>query len=344
VSDEAPLPTARKALYAAFTTLLVLGGIEIGYRIAGYGRRVVTVPDARVGFRLVPNQEREMPNGARVAINSFGMRDEDFAREKPEGEFRVLLLGDSLTFGIDVDQSEIFARRLDARFAAASGRRVRVMNGAVQGYDSSHQRDWLATFGLDLAPDLVVVMFFPNDIEFIERKGALAEFPGRDLLRLTATFEALEKRHFQREAERLGSSGEADALRARQFRELMKRYTGAIVADPGDDDLKRRKDIGRGILLEMKAMCERRGIGFAVALIPAFASTREPATPNLGAAMEYDLKQAGVKTLNLLPALAPLHATCWLPHDEGHLSAAGHEAVAAALAQWFEGAELLPRP
>ena len=49
-----------------------------------------------------------------VSTNSFGHRDEDFPVSKPLSEFRVLALGDSVTFGDGVSASD---NRLSAYFA-----------------------------------------------------------------------------------------------------------------------------------------------------------------------------------------------------------------------------------
>lgn len=338
-SAAAPIPLSRKLVYSAITTALVLGACEAVARFNGYGQRLLTATDERVGFRLVPNQDRTTTRGQRMIINSHGMRDEEFPKEKPAGEFRVLLLGDSLTFGIDVEQEEIFARRLHTALAARTGGKVRVMNGAVQGYDTSNERDWLATFGFGLSPDLVVVMFYPNDIEFEARKLAQHEFPGRDLLRRTATFEWMERTHIARQSRKLGESGEAASLEERQRRALLDRYRGATTVDPNDPEDKKGTIVARGILQEMAAECKRRNIRFAVAMIPGFANTRDPKLPNIMGGLGWDLDQAGIPKLNLLDALVPSHPGCWLDWDEGHLSPLGHEKVAAALEAWLTTSE-----
>lgn len=343
-APHGPLSIPRKLLYSALTTVLILGGVEGLARLLGYGQRLVTVPDERVGFRLVPNQERKTERGQTMRINALGMRDEDFPREKPVGETRVLLLGDSLTFGIDVEQDEIFARRLHAALDSRRSGPIRVMNGAVQGYDTSNERDWLHTYGFGLSPDLVVVLFYPNDIEFQERKLFQREFWGRDLLRRTATFEWIERSHIERESRRLGESGEAGDLKARQWKELVAKYRGSAAFDPNDPKDKQGTIVARGILVEMAAECKKRGIRFAVAMIPGFANTRDPKLPSILGGLGWDLDQAGIPKFSLLDALTPFHPECWLPWDEGHLSSLGHEKVSAALDAWLSSPEtnLLP--
>lgn len=53
-----------------------------------------------------------------IRCNSVGMRDDrDFPTEKPETRRRLLLLGDSFTFGYGVDADERFSSLLEARDA-----------------------------------------------------------------------------------------------------------------------------------------------------------------------------------------------------------------------------------
>ncbi len=340
------IPLASKIRYSLLTTLAIVVIVELVLQGLGYDKRVVTVPDARVGFRLVPSQDRETPRGQKIHINALGMRDEEFPQKKPEGEFRVLLLGDSLTFGIDVEQNETFASivRDSLSKRAPPGKTIRVMNGAVQGYDTTNERDWLYTFGFDLEPDLVVVMFYPNDIEIEPRKMAVWEFPGRDALRRTATFNYIETQYIQYESERQGRSGESARKKSEQFKELVKKYTGGKAMNPNDPEDKRRTIVVREMLIDLSKVCARRNVKFAVAMIPGFANTRDPLGPNIMKALAYDFTADPTKIphLDLIDALKEQHPSCWLPWDEGHLSPLGHRLVATRLESWLVDSKLVP--
>lgn len=342
---DAPVPIPRRLLFAALTTALLLGGLEAGLRLAGYARGVAIAEDPATGYRLVPDQDCETDQGDRVRVNALGLRDEEFPREKPAGEYRVLLLGDSVTFGVGVGQDRIFPRLLDERLDARCGEgRVRVMNGAVMGYDSTQERDWLRVYGFDLQPDAVVVMFFHNDIWFDPRRPSAAQFPGRDALRRTATFRWMEDLYRRREASRMGRDGSLDELKADQFERLKDRYIGKVPLDPSASEESRHTILAREILKEMTAMCRERGVRFAVCAIPAFHNTEDPKLPHVQGALFYDLKQLGIRHHYLIDALKDHHPGCWLPYDEGHLSEEGHRLVAEAMEQWLVETKLVPCP
>ena len=64
----------------------------------------------------------------RVSLNSNGHRDDDMPVAKPAGERRILVLGDSVTFGWGVDQGEDFPARLEALLRQQDNRVWRVIN------------------------------------------------------------------------------------------------------------------------------------------------------------------------------------------------------------------------
>lgn len=111
-----------------------------------------------------------------TSLNSDGFRDDDFLREKPATAFRVLCLGDSWTYGQNVDVDEAYPRRLRALLEREyPGAHFEVLNVAVQGYASYHGVRLMRRF-VDLRPDVVVIAFAMNDFGM---RGAREREPGR---------------------------------------------------------------------------------------------------------------------------------------------------------------------
>ena len=122
-----------------------------------YTGKAMYLPDELLNYRLKPNLDVE-----RVQTNSHGLRDPERPLTKPEGARRVLVLGDSFTFGSGpIDASDGFVRRLDA----ALGEGVQVINAGVPGYSTVQEANWLERDGLAWEPDAIVVAFFVgNDV------------------------------------------------------------------------------------------------------------------------------------------------------------------------------------
>ncbi|MFQ5634736.1 MAG: SGNH/GDSL hydrolase family protein [Gammaproteobacteria bacterium] len=91
-----------------------------------------------------------------------GLRGSDlFSASRPAGvRHRILFLGDSFTYGNGSANDETFVERIHAGIAGAE-----VINTGVNGYGQRQQLAVLDTLGAALKPDLVVLMFFWNDVE-----------------------------------------------------------------------------------------------------------------------------------------------------------------------------------
>lgn len=113
--------------------------------------------------------------GRRVVTNSHGHRDDEIPTAKPPGTRRVVVLGDSVSFGHGVDGDETWPQQLEARLRSAQGGDgFDVINAAVPG-NGPFQEYHDARRLLALEPDLFVLQFTPNDVtepyQFLRRLG-----------------------------------------------------------------------------------------------------------------------------------------------------------------------------
>ncbi len=109
--------------------------------------------------------ERPAPDSARtIRRGSLGLRDRGDPSPPSRGVERVLVVGDSVTFGSGlVDPEKIFASLVGSRLSAEPRRRVEVLNAGEPG---SLAGDWLATLrrlGPVFRPDVVLVVLSPGD-------------------------------------------------------------------------------------------------------------------------------------------------------------------------------------
>lgn len=91
-------------------------------------------------------------------INSLGMRDKEYSSIKPQGTFRILLLGDSFAEGYGVEESASYQNQLERllndRYPQIN---VEVINAGVQSYSPVLEYIYLLKVGLTFDPDLIFV-------------------------------------------------------------------------------------------------------------------------------------------------------------------------------------------
>jgi lysophospholipase L1-like esterase len=124
-------------------------------------------PNPNIGYEPVPFFEYSGEDlkfyEFRGKSNSLGFRDREHRVEKPEGTYRILILGDSISMGLMVkDDEDIFPNVLERRLKTLQGN-AEVLNFGVSGYNTRQEVATLIKKGLVYDPDLVVVQYCLND-------------------------------------------------------------------------------------------------------------------------------------------------------------------------------------
>ncbi|MFC1808672.1 SGNH/GDSL hydrolase family protein [Candidatus Omnitrophota bacterium] len=101
--------------------------------------------------------------GVEVVTNSFGHRDEEIPIKKEAGEYRILALGDSVTFGHGVLAKETYPEIIEDLFKMKKGIKVNVINTACCG-NSTVQEYYDFKESLCFKPDRVILQFTLNDV------------------------------------------------------------------------------------------------------------------------------------------------------------------------------------
>jgi lysophospholipase L1-like esterase len=97
-----------------------------------------------------------------VSINSDGLRGPEIGPRAP-GEYRVLVLGDSVVAGFEVAYEDTFVALMEKDLTRSLGIPVRVINGGVRGYGTDQYYLYYTEKGRRLRPDLVLVVHSSND-------------------------------------------------------------------------------------------------------------------------------------------------------------------------------------
>ena len=95
--------------------------------------------------------------------NSRGWRDSEHFLDNPDGAFRILILGDSNTFGAIVPANLIYTRVLEDSLRA-EGKNVEVISIAYGRWGTDQELEAFREEGIRYNPDLVILQFSANDI------------------------------------------------------------------------------------------------------------------------------------------------------------------------------------
>ncbi|RMG96097.1 MAG: hypothetical protein D6706_10800 [Chloroflexi bacterium] len=155
---------------ALFSLLFTLAMLEIAARVFHLGTGGFWEPHPLYGWRNIPNADGwESCYGecaVHVKINSRGLRDEEIPYEKAEGEKRILLLGDSMTAGMQVPLADTFGEQLEDYLNQWDNENQwTVVNGAVNGFGTDNELIFYREEGIKYQPDIVLVgVYLANDI------------------------------------------------------------------------------------------------------------------------------------------------------------------------------------
>jgi len=186
--SEAPTaaPAIRRRRWPRALLALGLGGLgalllgELACRLL-YGAPLSertplmeVLPHAARGYTMVPGT-RHYTYEHEVRVNALGLRGAE-APEGPDGP-RVLCVGDSFVYGQGVAEADTIPGQLEAALArrrAAGAPRAHVLNAGHRAYATEQELALIAELAPRVAPEVVVLVWFPNDLEEVD-PAALAE-------------------------------------------------------------------------------------------------------------------------------------------------------------------------
>jgi len=133
--------------------------------------------DSVLGWTKIPNYvSRHVTDEYSITetMNSKGLRGPEYSYDKPTGEFRILVLGDSFAEGRGVEFEEIFSEVMKSDLKASaelekSGRSYQVINAGTGGYSTDQELLFFEREGRKYSPDLVILQFCDNDIWYNAR-------------------------------------------------------------------------------------------------------------------------------------------------------------------------------
>jgi len=294
----------------------------------------------RAGARLRKNLDVRITSpitGDEIVIRTdhLGFRGRPLDAKRP-GEFRVLLLGDSITCAIFMREDKTYASVLERLTGS------RVLNSAVSGLSLREELHVLTESGLAAKPDLVLLQLYYNDDSTSRSreipKGLLGRSAIAQHLRALVESRRYAATAFDRYENLSGKPYPKRTFPDDAWRTDREAFEAVIASEcsewgfawfqPYWDELAPELQI-------MREVTERHGIELIVALMPVKIQVEADFLDDRPQRMfQHLMTQRGLRHVDLLPSLRAAYreAKTSLSYDHCHLTATGHEAVAKALA------------
>lgn len=266
-----------------------------------------------------------------VRTNAMGIRaDREYETTRRDGVRRVVVVGDSYTWGEEVGNADTYSSRLEELLPATD-----VINLGVHGYGTDQQLLYLRERGFDFAPDLVVLAIYDDNIN----RNALA-------------FRDYAKPRFELRGGELNLTGvpvpSPDEILASKQR-LPRSYLWQLARAAWQDTISRtvfydlekseRWQVTSAILAAARRETEAREMSFLLVLVPW--TVRHEPMPFEPAIVAWAV-QNDVDFLNLRESFLTLDESEWPLLYRGHLTPLGNERTAEFIAAQIMESDLLP--
>lgn len=264
-------------------------------------------------------------------LNAHGLRGDDFAVLKPDGERRVYMAGDSFTFGMGVPNvDEVMPSLVEDALNQNSDVSVEVLNaGMLRG---SLPRDWWQKWNQvadSFDPDVLLIVFFLRD--------------GTDTGSIPAFFQVIRDEVTERNEQ------DRRYRYSYLFRWFRDRLDRRMVAETYTADFQRayfgsereQKEwrSAQYNVLELKRSAEARGARVGFVIYPILVDLEADTYPFAAICdlLEGFAESHDLPTLNLLPAFRG-HAgpELWVSPFDQHPNARGHAIAAEAITPFVE--------
>ena len=241
-------------------------------------------------------------------LNRQGFRDFDHEPSKRAGLTRIILLGDSFSFGEGVRNGRTFFDRLAARSSRKHPETVEWMNMALSGMDAVTSRTLFLETAEAYQPDLVIFQWNTNDVDAADPEHM--KHIGRDYALMVS------------EAQRIRWSAIYRYVWLSLHRLALSRQLIEMQTDP------ERVHASFEHVALLAREIEARSMKFIVLIFPEIVAFDAYPYQDVVDSLERFLDELGIPYLNALPALMQHDAAdLWVHPTDHHPNALAHRIV-----------------
>ncbi|MFC1807384.1 SGNH/GDSL hydrolase family protein [Candidatus Omnitrophota bacterium] len=320
-------------------TTLRLSGSMNGKRMSKFPSEAL-VESERYGLKLKPNFSGDVVRdefNIKFRINSLGFRGEEIGAKSG---YRIVCLGDSMTFGYGVNDDETFTKILGDRLNKET------INIGVLGYDIDRYFLLFEDVVLPLKPDLLIVFFaVTNDFGQSVKKGSAPAIKIESGPSFVSHIKNVKEHIFLNShlcrwfKSRLDTTSKLNMLLIR----LGLRSAGEIYLRKYPKTMLAKVKRVRLILKDISVRSKEQGFELVVVAIPDLAQVADgvrldPEIWDLDKPNRVLSSIAGelnLRYLDLLPFFKQSREMFYYPID-GHLNRAGHKKAADCVYEYIQ--------
>lgn len=334
--------TRRRKIVLGLLGILVLGEIAArawGAVAGGTGSLYDYIEPGEGRFKMRPGVSVVVPErygDIRYRFNREGYRDSDHDPNAPGR--RIVWLGDSVSFGLGVDQDRTFVALVRKELAARKDP-WDVVSLAIFAYHLGNHRDALREDGLKHRPGLVIVQFYMNDFSIPPAGGERAAATPAQPPTLGQRLSALKNRIVGKSAlylrlQQLGMKASyalLHDLRRSRFPETLnddepRNKLAFLAAHPDDGEIAAFQ-----ALAEIRQTAAAAGARTFLWISPDETQLWNARFDPINERVRRFCASEGIDVYDPLPALRAAPDRIHLFHDGVHYSAQGHALVARLL-------------
>ena len=255
-----------------------------------------------IGHEHRPNTSKKLMD-VMVDINSDGLRDKEYPVDKTDA-YRIIFLGDSLTFGWGVEDNETFATLIEEDMNSQGP--TEVINFGTGNYNTEQEVNLFIDKGLKYNPDKVVLFYFINDAELTPEKSGLW-FMGYS--------------HFISFYWSRINSLINNIVPSKSFQE----YYDSLYDQDEQGWINARKAI-----LQLRDICKENGIELQVVLLPELHDVNNEIFADIYNNLGLFLEENNIDYLNLAKLFEnhPNQFDLWVSFDDAHPNDIAHRKIA----------------